>query len=116
MQKSYDVKGLRPRLRAVVLGPPRGSLTERATRRKPFLSARKASASGRRDCAITGPLAAVSTSNKGRVVIDLSLKKARQQTGLDFQQAAVTHPVIEQGVRDQRIHAQLVSVKKALAA
>ena len=116
MQNSRDVKGLRRRLRAVVLGPPRGGVTERATSRKPFLSAGKTSASGWRDSVITGPFAAVSTSNKGRIVTDFSLKKVRQQSGLDFQQATIAHPIIEQGVSDQRIRAQLVSMKKGLTA
>src|SRR5947207_3087695 len=46
----------------------------------------------------------LSPSRKYRILSNFSLQNSRQQSRLNLKHSAVTHPIIEQRVRDQRIH------------
>src|ERR1039458_6215139 len=64
--------------------------------------------------AATPPLAASLTRRKHRVFPNLPIQHPRQQSRLYLQQPPVAHPVIEQRMRHQRIHPQLVRPEKRL--
>src|SRR5580658_8648992 len=59
------------------------------------------------------PLAA-SPRHKNRVSGYLTLDHPRQQSHLNLQQPPVTHPILKQRVRHQRIHPQLIRPEEPL--
>ena len=71
-------------------------------------------ASGSATFRIDPPLA--SPGNKDRVLIQFSFQNLREQPRLYLQQSAVRDPVTKDGMRHQRVHSCLVSLKEAAPA